>query len=65
MYATPPIDVYDLRIRITAEDNILKKNPYHEKSNDEHEKKSTGLRNFNFGASVLTIKCYAWSRYVF
>ena len=45
MFATPPINVDDLKIRITAEVNILKVNPdIMKKSNEEHEKKSKGLR---------------------
>ena len=45
VYATPPINVDDLRIRVTAEVNILKENLHrsYEKSNEEHEIKSTGL----------------------
>ena len=43
-YATPPINVYDLRIRITAEVNILKENPELMKKVIRSMKKSTGLR---------------------
>ena len=43
VYATPPINLDDLRILITAEVDILKDNPDLMKKN-EHEKNSTGLR---------------------
>ena len=45
VYATPPINTEDMRIRVTAEVNILKENPNLMKtSNEGHEKRSKGLR---------------------
>ena len=44
VYATPPINVDNFRIRITSELNILEENPDLMKKNEEHQKKRTGLR---------------------
>ena len=56
MYATP-INVDDLRIRITAEINILKENlDLMKKSNEKHENKSIGLRKWRSSRRKRTIK---------
>ena len=48
--ATPPINGNDLRIRITAEVDILKENPdFTKKSNEEQEKRTQVCVNKNGG----------------